>query len=67
MTVSELITYLLAQPQDAQVAYSLYSDQCLMEFSDICLMEACEPRPDGWVQRRRQDMPTQVYLLFPGN
>lgn len=67
MTVKELIEFLQTQPQDVQVAYCIYSGQCLLETKDIQIVEACAPRPDGWVQRKRPDMPTQIYLLLPGN
>lgn len=67
MTVKELIKFLQTQPQDIQVAYYLFSEQCLMDVEDISVIGCCEPRPDGWVQRKRPDMPTQQYLVFPGN
>lgn len=67
MTVKELIKFLKTQPQDAQVAYSLHSEQCLLEEQDMGLADLCEPRADGWIQDKRPDMPTQEYLLFPGN
>lgn len=67
MNVKELIEFLQTQPQDIQVAYCLFSEQCLLEKDNIGILEACEPRPDGWIQHKRPDMPTQTYLLFPGN
>jgi len=67
MTVAELIVYLQGQPQDLLVAYSLFSEQCLLEQSVISVQEFCEPRPDGWVQKKRPDLPSRPYLLFPGN
>jgi hypothetical protein len=67
MIVKELIEFLKTQPQDLQVCYSLHSEQCLMEMRQIEIIEACEPRPDGWIQDKRPDMPTQKYLSFPGN
>jgi len=67
MTVAELIEFLKLQPQDLQVIYRCYSEKSLLEASEICVGEACEPRPDGWVQNKRPDMPTQEYLIFPGN
>lgn len=65
MNVKELIEYLQTQPQDIQVAIEKFSDQLLLESKDICLFNACAPRPDGWIQSERPDMPTQTYLLFP--
>jgi hypothetical protein len=67
MTVSELIVYLQTKPQDLQVAYDIYSEHSLLEAKEIKIVEACLPRPDGWIQNKRPDMPTQTYLLFPGN
>ena len=67
MTVAEFITYLKKQPQDLQVAYRRYSEQCLLETKDITMLVACEARPDGWIQDYRPDKPTQTYLVLPGN
>jgi hypothetical protein len=67
MTVAELVAYLQTQPQHLLVAYQKYSEQCLMELGDIRTLTACPPRADGWIQNARADMPTQDYLLFPGN
>jgi len=67
MTVRELIEFLEKQPQDIQVATQMYSEQYLLEVKEIEIVDLCEPRPDGWVQNKRPDMPTQQYLLFPGN
>lgn len=67
MTVAELIAFLQTQPQDLQIAYMCCSEQCLLEAEQIGIEEKCHPRADGWVQNRRPDMPTQKYLLFPGN
>ena len=67
MNVAELIEFLQTQPQDLEVAYCLHSEQCLMEIRDIGVIKACAARPDGWIQDARPDMPTQEYLLFPGN
>lgn len=66
-TVADLIKYLEQFPQDIQVAIEMYSEQYLLEFDQIVLEELCEPRSDGWVQNKRPDMPTQKYLVFPGN
>lgn len=67
MTVKDLIELLQKQPQDLQVAYLLHSEQCLMDADDIGIVELCQPRPDGWIQDKRPDMPTQLYVMFPGN
>lgn len=67
MTVAELIEILKSKPQDIQVVYQCYSEMSLMRPEDICIAEASEPRPDGWVHDKRPDKPTRLYLAFPGN
>ena len=67
MTVADLIKFLQQQPQELQVAYSLYSEQAILEQEQITIVELCEPRKDGWIQDKRPDMPSKMYLLFPGN
>ena len=67
MTVADLIKVLQQQPQELQVAYSLYSEQAILEQEQITIVELCEPRKDGWIQDKRPDMPSKMYLLFPGN
>ena len=67
MTVKDLIEFLQKQPQELQVAYKRFSEQCLLEVKDIVIEELCEARPDGWIQDSRPDMPKQNYLIFPGN
>lgn len=64
MTVKELIAILQSKPQDLQVAYSRYSEFCLLEESDIQIESMCEPRPDGWIHARRPDKSTQDYLVL---
>lgn len=67
MTVAELIAHLQTQPQDLPVAYDCCSEHCMLEAGDIRIYEACEPRPDGWIQRKRPDMPAREYLMLPGS
>jgi hypothetical protein len=67
MNVAELINFLQTQPQDIQVAIEMYSEQVLLDVCDIEVKEKCLPRPDGWVEDKRPDKPTQKYLIFPGN
>lgn len=67
MTVAEFIEILKTHPQDIQVSYQKFSEQCLLEAKDIEVYEACHPRSDGWIQDKRPDMPTQTYLMLPGN
>ena len=67
MTVSELIDFLRTQQQDMLVAIERYSEYCVIEATDIELMDLCKPRPDGWIQSWRPDTETQKYLVFPGN
>jgi hypothetical protein len=70
VNVKELIAYLQTQPQDLEVVYRAGSEYCLLEktgISGIQILEACEPRQDGWVHEKRPDKPTRTYLAFPGN
>jgi len=67
MKVSDLIEFLKKQPQDLLVAIEMYSEQCLLDTDEIAIKEFCEPRQDGWIQDKRPDMPTRMYLVFPGN
>lgn len=67
MTVKDLIEFLKTQPQHLQVAYRMCSEQCILEIKDIEIEDLCVPREDGWIQNKRPDMPTQTYLVFPGN
>lgn len=67
MTVSDLIQILQTMPQDLLVAYRLYSEQALLRADELEIVEKSEPRPDGWIQNKRPDMPSQAYLMFPGN
>lgn len=66
-TVSDLIEHLRTLPQNLPVAYRCCSEQCLLEFKDIEIEELCHPRPDGWIQNKRPDMPSTPYLVLPGN
>ena len=67
MTVSELIEFLKTQDQELQVIYECCSESVLLEQKDIFEVNACEARPDGWVQNKRPDVPVKKYLSFPGN
>lgn len=67
MKVSELIELLKKEPQDIEVVYECHSERCLMEPSQIYVMEGCEKRTDGWIQNKRPDMVSVRYLTFPGN
>ncbi len=67
MTIAEFIAFLQTKPQDLPVAYTCYSEQCLLDVEDIRVAIMCEPRPDGWIQDWRPDTPAQTYLLLPGN
>lgn len=67
MTVAELIADLQTRPQHLLVAYTLFSEHALLEASDLRIVEACLPRPDGWIQNKRPDKPFVEYLMFPGN
>lgn len=67
MIVKELIEYLQKQPQGLKVAYMCCSEQCLLQPEYIEIVDRCRPRDDGWIQNKRSDMPTETYLLLPGN
>lgn len=67
MTVKELIKFLKKYPKDMKVAYKIFSEQCILEEDNIEVRELCSPRPDGWIQNHRVDMPTEEYLVLPGN
>jgi hypothetical protein len=65
MKVSELIKFLQQQPQDIDVAYEIYSEQCLLKEDDMEIADLCEARDDGWIQNKSPDKPTKKYLLLP--
>lgn len=67
MTVSELIAHLQTFPPHLPVAYGLYSEYCLLAADEVAICEACPPRPDGWIQRKRPDTDPVEYVMFPGN
>lgn len=67
VTVADLIRHLQTFPQDLPVIHQKYSEQCLLKLKEVRVEEFCEHRPDGWVQDKRPDMPTRLYLCFPGN
>ena len=64
MKVKELREHLKEQDQEMLVAYVMYSEQCLLTAEDMKVVELCKVRPDGWVQHKRDDMPTDKYLLL---
>lgn len=67
MKVHELVNFLQELPQDLDVVYEIWSEQCILERDDISIKELCHPRPDGWVQDARPDKPLIKYVVFPGN
>ncbi len=66
-TVAELIAFLKKQPKDLIVVHGMYSEQLILDLNKINIKEHCLPRTDGWVQNKRPDMPSQPYLVLPGN
>jgi hypothetical protein len=64
MKNSELITLLQTFPPDSLVAIDMFSEYCLADASDVRLLEACEPRADGWVHTKRPGRPTQKYVVI---
>lgn len=67
MIVKELIEFLQKQPQDMLVAHKFCSDWELIRLEDIDMVEAGEPRSDGYIHAKRPDRLIVKYLLFPGN
>lgn len=67
MTIGELINALKKFPQHLPVAYRCCSEQCELEEGELKVASCCLPRDDGWIQDARPDMPSQEYLMFPGN
>lgn len=67
VTVADLIAHLQTLDPSLPVVYRIFSEQCLLELDDLNVEALCHPRPDGWVQNKRPDMPSQDYLLLPGN
>lgn len=63
MTVAELIDSLKKHPQDLQVIIDMCSEYILI--SEPYIMQACEPRNDGWVACERPDK-KQIDYLFIG-
>jgi hypothetical protein len=64
ITVEGLITLLQGLPPDLPVAVPQYSENRLLEANDLNVSDLCDPRPDGWLQNRRPDMPTRKYLVI---
>jgi len=67
MKVKELIEFLKKQPQEIEVAFQCFSEQCILEADHIDVVELSKAREDGWVHHKRDDKETQEYLLLPGN
>lgn len=67
MSVSELIEFLKTQPQHLPVVYKCCSEYDTLTADQIEVKDLCRERPDGWVHCNRPDMPTQAYLVLPGN
>ena len=67
MNVGDLIAYLQALDPAMPVAYQQFSENCELWEQDLEVKELGLVRPDGWIPNKRPDMPTQTYLLFPGN
>lgn len=67
ITVKDLIAFLQEQPQDLPVGLCMYSEMQLLELEGINRVVACPARPDGWIHRKRPDVETIEYLIFPGN
>lgn len=64
MKVKDLIERLGQFDTELPVAYPMWSEQLLLEPEDLEVKDLCLPRPDGWIQNKRPDMPTQQYLVI---
>lgn len=64
MTIEDLIKHLESFPKDLEVIASLHSEYVLLDHRSVQIIEACEPRNDGWVQCARKDMPCKNYLAI---
>lgn len=67
MKVKELIEFLKTIDHNLDVAYKIFSEQCLLELDDIEIKELCEARSDGWIHDFRKDKPSRKYLVLAGN
>lgn len=67
LTVGKLKKLLDQYEDDTKIAFSQYSEYAIMEEIDITLEQGCPARPDGWIQRARPDIKSEMYLVFPGN
>lgn len=66
MNVSEFITLLQTHPQDMQVVRVFDVDYMIMDQDDFGILEACEPRADGYVRGKSWQKPDELlqkYLL----
>lgn len=64
MTVAELIELLKKHPQDLQVIIPCCSEYVIFGEKSPQVVDKCIARPDGWVEEKRSDKPTQKYLLI---
>lgn len=64
LKVRDVIEMLKSYDQDMPVALSLYSEYVLFSPRNVSIVRACEPRSDGWVQRRRPDLLETTYLVL---
>lgn len=70
MTVKQLIEFLQTQDQNLVIGYEIYSEHQLMELEQIEVKELQPARPDGWIHDvwgAEPKLPTEKYLIFPGN
>lgn len=67
LTVQALIAHLLTLDGNLPVVYRCCSEYDEMTVGHIQIEDLCYPRPDGWVQDKRPDWPSQTYCVFPGH
>lgn len=64
MTVGELIVHLQTYDPKLPVMYPSCSEYLILTEDDIQIVKAQGYRPDGWVQRERDDRDTISYLVI---
>lgn len=66
-TVGDLKRFLESFPDEMVVATQMYSEQMILQLSDIEEQRLGVFRLDGWIPDYRDDKSHMTYLVFPGN
>lgn len=64
MTVKQLIELLQTFPPDMTVITPCHSEYVVLDAHQVYTGQACLPRHDGWVQRKRPDMEPRDYVII---